>query len=350
MATAAVAQPQHAFNTIGKLPETFRVNAGSLPQTKLGWLRSSPADLPIAELRKRLEQDQYVFVKGLIPREDVLAMREHYFSQYEGTGLLKPDAPYVDGIYNSEDDAALHRGIGGGDPEGKDLGRLIEAHKTPRYQHFVHHPKLRKMVRDLMGWDEEIMLQRSMLRHNVPSSPGEKAKGQATGVHYDKLFLRGGDAFFLTAWVPIGDIRPTGGGLFYLEDSVKLGQAIEDDFNSRADSADFPLEEKISAFNVNMTRIGILSDHPSAFEQEHSHIAQRAGLANPQTYRWLVSNYEAGDVVFHHPCAVHSSCSNEDPDGRIRLSTDLRFYDKKEYDEGNADERWMKFWTPGDGL
>lgn len=38
------------------------------------------------------------------------------------------------------------------------------------------------------------------------------------------------------------------------------------------------------------------------------------------------------------------------PEGRIRLSTDLRFYDKKDWDGGRADERWMKVWEIGDGL
>lgn len=48
-----------------------------------------------------------------------------------------------------------------------------------------------------MGWKEHRILDRTMLRHNVPL-------GKGTGIHYDKLFLRGGEGFFLTAWVPIG--------------------------------------------------------------------------------------------------------------------------------------------------
>lgn len=48
-----------------------------------------------------------------------------------------------------------------------------------------------------MGWEKEILLRRTMLRHNIPG-------GLSTGVHYDKLFLRDGGAYFLTAWVPIG--------------------------------------------------------------------------------------------------------------------------------------------------
>ena len=325
------------------LPDNLRANSGYVAGPQLGWLRPTDPSTPLQEMRARLDSDDYLYVKGLLPSEDVRLMRGHYFSQYEGTGLLKPGTDPMDGIYNPAEDAALHRGIGGGNPAGEDLKRCLTAHSTPQYLNFVAHPRLREFVRELMGWDEEVLLQRTMLRHNVPG-------GDSTGVHYDKLFLRGGDAFFLTAWVPIGDISCTGGGLIYLEDSVRLGQAIEDDFNQRA--KDFNPEERISAFNRNMTDIGILSDHPMMFEEEHRQIAHKAGMSG-RTYRWLIADYEAGDVVFHHPCSIHASCDNEDPHDKIRLSTDLRFYDKKCFEDGaevKADKRWMKLWEPGDGL
>jgi phytanoyl-CoA hydroxylase len=337
---ATVLSPLSQYPISLPLPDNIQANQGRVPQPQLGWLRPTSADTPIEEMRRRLGEDDYLFVKGLIPRPDVLQMREHYFSQYAGTALLDPTKPFVDGIFNPSEPASAHLGIGGGDTEGEDLKCLRGAHTTPDYLAFLKHPQLRHMVRDLMRWDDEVLLQRTMLRHNVPGA-------ESTGVHYDKLFLRGGDAFFLTAWVPIGDIRRTGGGLIYLENSAKLGQAIEDDFTRRAEH--FTPEEKISAFNKNMTSIGILSNHPQEFEDAHHHIAEKAGLAGKE-FKWLIANYEAGDVVFHHPCSVHASCSNEDPEGRIRLSTDLRFYDKKDWDWGRADERWMKVWEIGDGL
>ncbi|EXJ55643.1 hypothetical protein A1O7_08572 [Cladophialophora yegresii CBS 114405] len=318
------------------LPEKLRAIQGSIPQPMLGWLRETPADTPLEEIRRRLFEDEYVFVKGLLPRDDVLRTREHYFSQFESLGLLKPGTEPVEGSYNPAEDPALHNGIGGGEPAGSDeLQRLVEAHVQQPYLDFVAHPKLRGMVRDLMQWDEEVLVKRTMLRHNIPG-------GQSTGVHYDKLFLRGGDAFFLTAWVPIGDITHQGGGLVYLEESTGLGKAIEDDFYARAQN--FTLEEKISAFNRNMTATGVLSMDPMVFQRDNEHLSKKARL------RWLVADYEAGDVVFHLPYTIHTAAANDDSGGRIRLSTDLRFYSKKDVDAGSTDERWNKFWTPGDGL
>lgn len=62
---------------------------------------------------------------------------------------------------------------------------------------FLDSPDLRQTVRNIMGWEKELLLKRTMLRHNAPG-------GVSTGIHYDKLFMRDGDAYFLTAWVPIG--------------------------------------------------------------------------------------------------------------------------------------------------
>lgn len=118
----------------------------------------------------------------------------------------------------------------------------------------------------------------------------------------------------------------------YLSGSVPLGRSVEDDFTVRA--ADLTPEERVSAFNVNMEKYGQLSQNAAAFSAEHG------------SRRWLVTDYEAGDVVFHDPFMIHTSTMNEDREGRIRLSTDLRFY----REGSDLDQRWMKFWTPGDGL
>ncbi|KAK3658296.1 hypothetical protein LTR22_008997 [Elasticomyces elasticus] len=325
----------------GDLPSKLRANQGTVLQEKLGWLKATPSSASTVEIRQRLEEDGYVWIKGLLPQEDVLDMRRHFFSQFDGTGLLKPGTSYVDGIYNSDEDVSLHRGVGGGNPAGEaELRHLTEAHTTKKYEDFTSHPQLRGMVRSVMGWEEEVMLQRTLLRHSVPG-------GDSTGIHYDRLFLRGGNAYFLTAWVPVGDVSSIGGGLYYLADSVSLGEAMETDYSERAKS--FTEEEKISAFNQSMGSTGYLADHPDQFAEEHERVATKAGWSSDR-YKWLIGDFEAGDVVFHHPSVIHGSCGNDDPQGRIRLSTDLRFYNKADFDQGAADNRWTKYWHVDDKL
>ena len=120
----------------------------------------------------------------------------------------------------------------------------------------------------------------------------------------------------------------------YLSTSKELGKENEADFDAR--SVSFPESERINAYNVNMAEHGFLSNDAGAFLAE-----QGKGKG-----KWLVSDFEAGDVVFHDPYMVHGSTSNQDDKGRIRLSTDLRFAE-----EGSAfDQRWMQAWRPGDGL
>jgi hypothetical protein len=70
-----------------------------------------------------------------------------------------------------------------------------------------------------------------------------------------------------------------------------VGQKIEDDFTQKAKEAGLTEEEVRSAFNQNMMATGMLSEHPKEFAKEHNR-------------RWLVSAYEAGDVVLHKAHAV----------------------------------------------
>ncbi|KAL8848628.1 MAG: hypothetical protein Q9221_006353 [Calogaya cf. arnoldii] len=200
-------------------------------------------------MRKIYTRDGYIWIKNLLPREDVLAMREHYFSQLSPTGLLAPNTEPCDGIFNPSNDPLSFQGVGG-HPQAQCIQLLISAHTTPEYAAFCNHPDLRSFVRNFMGWEKEVMLKRAMMRHNCPGS-------LATGVHYDKLFLRGSDADLLTAWVPIGDCNARGGGLMYLQDSDRLGRELEDEFKENAKSLSD--EERVSAFNKHMADDGYLS-------------------------------------------------------------------------------------------
>lgn len=55
-------------------------------------------------------------------------------------------------------------------------------------------------------------------------------------------------------------------------------------------------------------------------------------------------------MVFHHPCTIRGCRGNDDPEGKIRISTDMRFYDKKDFNPGLADNRWMNAWSADDKL
>jgi hypothetical protein len=79
-----------------------------------------------------------------------------------------------------------------------------------------------------------------------------KAKS-ATGVHYDQLFLRHGPPTAITAWIPIGDCPPQGGGLMYLDDSLGLGRDLEEGFTRLSEEKHLTDDERNSAYNSNVS-------------------------------------------------------------------------------------------------
>lgn len=72
-----------------------------------------------------------------------------------------------------------------------------------------------------------------------------------------------------------------------------VGLKFEEEFTNKAKQAGLSEEEARSAFNSNMMSTGLLSEFPAQFAKDNGR-------------RWLVSAYEAGDVVLHKPHTVSS--------------------------------------------
>jgi len=203
------------------------VNDGPLAADEVGPLRVSDPGLPIDELRQRYDHDGYLFLKGLLPRQDVLKARSEYFKLLAPSGVLKDGTDPVEGIFNDENDPEDFPGIGAGVSDGngspggeiaqKFVDLALQAHYETWYKDdFCKHPILRDTIAKLTGWGENTLgVRRSLLRNNTPGN-------RAIGVHYDQIFLRHGEATSVTAWVPMGDISLSGGGLIYLEKGAIL--------------------------------------------------------------------------------------------------------------------------------
>ncbi|GAB7362063.1 hypothetical protein MBLNU230_g2097t1 [Neophaeotheca triangularis] len=281
-----------------QLPKLRSNHGGYLDESSVARMRQTSIDASTEEMRRRFEEDGYIWVKNVLPREDVNDMREAYFRHLEPTGILKPGTSPRDGIFNEDADPVVHNGVGGANlPESMDrVTKLVEAHTMPFYLAFLEHPHLRSFVRSFMQW----------------------GAGQTDIAAAQR------------------------GGLMYLEHSDDIGRNMEADFTKRAES--FTAEERISGFNMNMAKDGQLSHNAEELTKDVLDGRWGGGQAKR---RWLIGDYEAGDVVFHNPYLIHGAAKNEDPQGRIRLSTDLRFYEEG----APLDERWMRsVWHPDDGL
>jgi phytanoyl-CoA hydroxylase len=300
---------------VALIADQLVVNDGPLNSENVALLRPSDPSLPLEELRKRYDEHGYLFLKQVLPREDVLSARESYFSSLESTGVLKPGTKPVEGVFDPAKSHEDYPGIGagqsagngrpGGDRAAAFVDLALDAHYQDWYaEKFCNHPALYEFVAKFTDWGKDTLsLRRTLLRNNLPGS-------KPIGVHYDQIFLRYGEPTSVTAWVPMGDIKLNGGGLIYLEDGMfslrtwhlstitklcatgdRIGVEMEEAFFVKAKQSGLTDEEARSAFNSNMMATGLLSENPAEFAREHGR-------------RWLVSAYEAGDVVLHKPHMV----------------------------------------------
>ena len=280
---------------------------------RLGWLETSSASEPLSRLQNRFLERGYLWLKDFLPREDVLAFRRHFFAQFQDAGLLKAGSDPVDGLYaGGVEDAALVS------------KRLMELVRSAAYESFCLHPNIWRFLDGFLG-GPAYLHKRKLIRFTKPHDPS------ATGAHYDLVYLRGGTDRFCTVWIPIGDTPVEMGGLTYLENAHEKGLKLEAEFRQR--NLELPPDERVKAFNKNMSREGWISkDLP--------------GMADRFDSRWLVADYEAGDVMLHGAYTIHAATTNTDPRGRLRLSTDIRYQNVRD----EIDARWANHWTLEDML
>ena len=89
----------------------IKVADGRLQPHQFGLLRPSDPSLPIETLRQRFKEDNYLFLKGLLPREHALKAREAYFSFLSPSKVLKHGTSPVDGIFNPDNDLSNFGGL-----------------------------------------------------------------------------------------------------------------------------------------------------------------------------------------------------------------------------------------------
>lgn len=251
-------------------------------------------------LWRRLVRHGYLFLPRALDPDKVRGFRRYYFEQLADSGIVDETADPELGL--------------AGDRE-VDLGRLREIlyrKVVPgrTYQEFCTQPAIRDWYAWFLGGDP-FLHRRKILRHTRPYQTGI---GTATQAHYDLVYLREGTDRVLSCWIPLGDCPTSRGGLIYLEGSHAHTLADE------------------RAGRLKRPAASITADLP--------------GLADQYDSRWLLADYRAGDVVVHSAYIVHAALDNVDPNGVMRLSTDIRYQRSTD----PIDWRWQQHWHHADGL
>jgi ectoine hydroxylase-related dioxygenase (phytanoyl-CoA dioxygenase family) len=278
----------------------------------IGWLSPTDPATSTNKLRERYDQDGYLWLKGILHREEVLDFRRRYFQAFADTGLLAANSDPVAGIYsgNSYNKEAVHK-------------LMLEVVRWAEYEAFCLAKPILKFYEAF--FDSPVYLhKRKLIRFN---RPGEQA---ATGAHYDQIYLRDGTDRFCSSWIPIGDTDVEMGGLIYLEESPELGRKIEAEYLKK--TTNLPHSQRVSAYDGGQWNGWLFED--------------LANVARQSGKRWLLANYEAGDMVVHSPYILHAALTNQDSQSRMRLSTDIRYQRVAE----PIDRRWANHWSPDDNL
>ena len=278
-------------------------------EDKLGLLTSTHDALANMDLaRERMEQDNYLLLRGLLEKEDVLAARRHILEQLTAEGQLDPSAPLMQGVPRPGAQMTFR-------PE-------LAQKNNPPLQHLLYNPEgslMRFFATFLKG--AILHFDFTWLRCISPGNNG-------TPSHCDIVYMGRGTHSLYTAWTPVGDIDFEQGGLMILEGSHgnerlrgTYGQRDVDQYCSNR-----PDDPARTASGLN----GWLSDDPN-------HIRRQLGG------RWLTAEYNVGDVVIFSMHLVHGGMDNRSE--RLRLSSDSRYQLAGE----PVDERWIGENPPGHG-
>ncbi len=275
---------------------------------RLGWLVRTDPHQSEEILRAQYKAQGYLWLKGILDKNRVLDFRRRYFEAFVDIGLLAEGTNPVDGVYS-------------GTGKSKTSKIVAEIVQWASYESFCLAPEIWQFYESLLG-GPVYLHKRKLIRATTPDD-------SCTGAHYDLTYLRAGTDRVCTSWIPIGDIPVEMGGLVYLEGSDSLGRQLEAEFSAK--NAELPPEERINAYNKNMSETGWLTkDLPSLAERLNS--------------RWLMADYEAGDMVVHSPYMIHASTTNTRM--TMRLSTDIRY----QLVSDAIDPRWTSNWAPDDKL
>ncbi len=284
---------------VGPLPELQSCGHPLAPDPEhLGRLRDTRLPLDDHDaLRRRMHDDGYLLVRGLLDRDAVLNTRRAILTKLAAMDVVDRRHPLME--------AVAHPDYHGNEQH------LLSAH-IPELQALLYTGPIMDLVEHLVG---------AAVEHFDYTWMRVIAPGQCTFPHCDVVYMgRGEQQQLYTAWTPLGDVDFELGSLTLLEDSHRHRRLREHYCTKDVDRfcENRPRGERVKQMQGEN---GVLSQNPRRL---------RDGMGG----RWLVSDFRAGDVLLFNIFMVH--CGLENHTDRIRLSTDSRYQPAGR----PRDERW----------
>jgi ectoine hydroxylase-related dioxygenase (phytanoyl-CoA dioxygenase family) len=300
------------MNAVGSLIMIVRLKGGwnSPPPSSLGVrLATSPEafgelrdstdrrdDYP--ELKRRLAEDGYLMLRGLLDRESVDAAREQVVESLAHRGMLDRSFPTSDRV--AKPGARISK-----------FGFAEEDCRFAAVRQMVRHGRAMLFFEDLLAEPARVF-DYIWMRMMAP--------GQASAPHCDIVYMGRGTRELYTTWIPLTPVSMADGPLMVLEGSHRVERlrneygAMDIDKNGNW--------RRLRLRHGWVFRGGDYSRNPRRTREEF-------GL------RWLTAQFEPGDVVIFTPYTLHGSLDNHSR--QFRISIDARYQRASD----PIDERWI---------
>lgn len=254
-------------------PQTVYAQGQALqPGVDLAELRSSSADLPIEELRRRLDDDGYLLLRGFHPHDDVLAARHEICLALQRSGCL-------------EDGTAVDDAVSKKNAPGLNMTRETNQ-PFPRYIEMVSGQRRLDFFSRLFD-SPAMTLDHKWLRTVMPGTKG-------TAAHCDVVYMGAGSKRLHTVWTPIGDVDYHQGPLMLLPGSHRCQNIVD-------------------SYGQSNSHNGT----PGSFSRDIKTTAAITGCT------WASTAFEAGDILIFGMWLMHASLENASKS--FRISTDNRY-------------------------
>jgi hypothetical protein len=244
-------------------------NESKVMQTYPDFLDSTGLQGDGPALRARLNRDGYLFIRGLLPAQAILSVRERLLAKAEAGGWLAPGCAREAGIANP---AAACK-----DPED----RYMRVFRRLWADEELHRLRIHPIVIDLFTriFGEPALAHPMFVQRNI--FPQSDSFDFTTGAHQDRVHIGGATSYAL--WMPLGDCPREKGAL-----AVAAGSHAND-----------VLETKVGSGAGGMD------------------------IAVPIPGTWVTGAFGAGDALIFQDVTVHKALPNRTLE--IRMSLDARF-------------------------